>query len=89
MPIFMAAGGPGCKVLQYLENLRDTELHLVLAKNPVSLSDLHLLLVCLHEHFPLSGNGSYAYTTCSTIDPVGSWLAKTPLTEILLQPICI
>lgn len=51
MPIFMAAGGPRCKVLQYLENLRDTELHLVLAKNPASLLDLHLLLVCYMNTF--------------------------------------
>lgn len=57
MPIFMAAGGPSCKVLQDHENSGDTELHVVLAKNPASLSDLHLLLVCLHEHFPFSGNG--------------------------------
>lgn len=76
MLIFMAAGGPSCKVLQDHENSGDMELHLVLAENPASPSDLRLLLVCLHE-LSILGNRVWAYTTHSPVDPVGSWLTKT------------
>ena len=88
MLFFMDAGRPRCKVLQNHQNSRDMKLHLVLTKKPASISDSHLL-ACIHEHFPFSGNRSCAYATCSPIDPVGSWLAKTFLAKILLQAICI
>lgn len=84
----MDSGGPSYKVLQDHQNSRDTKFHLVLTKKPASISDLHFL-VFTHEHFPFSGNRSYAYAVCSTTDPVVSWLAKTSLAKILLQAIYI
>lgn len=45
----MDAGGPSCKVLQAHQNSRDVKLPLVLKGNTASLSDLHLLLVCMRD----------------------------------------